>query len=216
VGERGRGYPVPLSMTMAGRAVASMTGRSGESRPAHVSSVAAAGLAGRRGIGVRRDRGLRAGSRDSGRRAGGARRVAIRRRPGESVDLVDEGSGKEEPATQNPGEVGGLCCTVVSDMSGVCVRPALVGWVGDLWLCPSVRTVSVEWGKQRARNPLVLFGWGFSACNQFTSLMDPAASCLRCFLFDCVGQTVMDHSVYRYYYYGTVQCPCHSQIYLTQ
>lgn len=49
-------YPVPLSMTMAGRAVASMADSSGESLPAHAS--AAAGVTGRRGIGVRRDGGL--------------------------------------------------------------------------------------------------------------------------------------------------------------
>jgi len=69
------GYPVPLSMTMAGRAVASMASSSGESPPAHAS--AAAGGAGRRGIGVRRERGLAPpGAPDRAE----PRRVGVRRR----------------------------------------------------------------------------------------------------------------------------------------
>jgi hypothetical protein len=56
---RDRGYPVPLSMTMAGRAVASMAGRSAESPPDHASAAAdVAEGAEMRFIGVCRDRGL--------------------------------------------------------------------------------------------------------------------------------------------------------------
>jgi len=148
------GYPVPLSMTMAGRAVASMAGSSGESPPAHAS----AAVAGRRGIGgVRRDRGLsppgrliggwalaggglgsgrsirdrmaRGLERDSGRRGGAWRGDGEETSRVELVWLTRE-AGRKEPARPAPGEVeveevGGLS----GGLSGS-VRVCEVGWGG--------------------------------------------------------------------------------------